>query len=232
MTAGLKQIWSRAATLPCLNQGNGKGALLLSPPSTDVVYGPHINFPQSLTTSMTNTTQKEAPPTTQEEEVPLLNSPQEGGDQGGDQGRQKSWNKMVEEVNEATAVYNKTWSLSKMEGAAVEVVKRMRNIATTHPDPKVKKEWNDSADEFAKTSKAKRDLYSSDIMKGLGLLVAAPVALAGAVVFVAGGVLYSAGSAFKDIGGSLLACGKVGLSNGDLPLGSADEEQEPPASST
>lgn len=181
---------------------------------------------------MANTTQEEAPSTTQEEEVPFLNSSQEVGDQEGDQDRQKFWNAIQEEVNEAIAVYNKTWSLSKMEGAADEVVKKMRNIAAAVTDPKLKKGWNDRADEFAKTSKAKRDLYSSDIMKGLGLLVAAPVALTGAVVFVAGGVLYSAGSAFKDIGGSLLACGKVGLSNGDLPLGSADEEQEPPASST
>lgn len=180
---------------------------------------------------MTNTSvdttlaQKEAPPATAEEESLLLDTPKEGDDQGHEVLGYGSG------VQEAMAVYNRIKqkgfhaSQKEMEVAGAEVVKKMRNVAATHTDPGIKKEWNDKADDFEQTSKIQRAILSSQIARGLVLMIGAPVVLAGAVVFIGGGALYGVGSVFKELG-SLMTCGEVhSWLDEESPANSTDEER-------
>lgn len=178
------------------------------------------------TSSDTTIAQNEAPPATEEEESPLLNTPKEIDVQGHEMLGNEQW-----EVQKAMAVYNRikqkgfNASQKEMEVAGAEVVKKMRNVAATHTDPGIKKEWNDKADDFEQTSKIQRAILSSQIARGLVLMIGAPVVLAGAVVFIGGGALYGVGSVFKELG-SLMTCGEVhSWLDEESPANSTDEER-------
>lgn len=198
LTTGLKtKLEPCRFRRPCCQMVKG---LHSSVPTTDNFTSTfHTSISLRLITMANKTTipQEGTSSTTQEEVVPLLSTPVDEVVQDPDTLRKKALN----EVQEATDAYNQTWSLSKLDGAAEEVLKKMRNVVDTHADPKVKKEWNDKIIEFAHKRKADKDVMSSDTMKGLGLLLAAPVAAVGAVIFVAGGILKGVGSACKELGG-------------------------------
>jgi hypothetical protein len=90
-----------------------------------------------------------------------------------------------------------------------EVVKAIKHVADSHPDPQVRAHWRQKAEEFEKGDDKVKSNILLDIGKGLGILLITPFALAGAVIFGAGAIIYGVGSVIKGLG-SLLTVGKFG----------------------
>lgn len=64
------------------------------------------------------------------------------------------WKEALENMERALVVYDKTAKKGddkEIEAAAEDVVKKLRGVGAAHTDPKVKKEWNNKADDFEQT---------------------------------------------------------------------------------
>lgn len=92
------------------------------------------------------------------------------------------------------------------ETQALNVVAAMRVIGDSHPDPAVTRRWHERANDFAHAGEGRRCGMLQDIGKGLLILVATPVAVAGVAVASAGGIIYGTGLFLRGLG-SLMMCG-------------------------
>lgn len=83
----------------------------------------------------------------------------------------------------------------------------MRSIGDAYPDQERRTHWYRKADEYEKANPEEKEHILMPIAKGLGLLIAAPLALAAGIVggtlFAAGTILYGAGKVVQGLGGLL-----------------------------
>jgi len=116
------------------------------------------------------------------------------------------WKASLDDLEKQMVVYE---SISKRgddkatEAEAEKVAAAIRNVGDSHTDPKVRQEWYEKADKFAKADSSERVTLFDDIGKGLLILLATPFALAGAAVFAAGAILYGTGMLVKGLGNVL-----------------------------
>ncbi|KDN44226.1 hypothetical protein RSAG8_05699, partial [Rhizoctonia solani AG-8 WAC10335] len=87
----------------------------------------------------------------------------------------------------------------------------MRGVGDAYPAGDARANWHRQAEQFRNANGEEREHILMPIAKGLGLLIAAPLALAGVIVVGAlgavGAVLYGAGKVVQGLG-SLLTGGK------------------------
>ncbi|KAB5588618.1 Transmembrane protein [Ceratobasidium theobromae] len=85
----------------------------------------------------------------------------------------------------------------------------MRRIGDAYPDAERRLLWYRKAEEYDSAGMAEKETIAMSILKGLGLLIAAPLALAGGVVagtlFTAGAILYGVGKVVGGLGSALTA---------------------------
>ncbi|KAJ7705683.1 hypothetical protein B0H16DRAFT_692574 [Mycena metata] len=108
------------------------------------------------------------------------------------------WQTKLKKLEKQIRKYN--WSKNGPREANV-IVASMRDLAASHIDPKVQAYWNRRADAFERAPDADRKSILLDIGRGLGILIAAPFAIAGAVLIGTGMLLKASGN--------LLTGGKV-----------------------
>ncbi|KAF7306214.1 MFS general substrate transporter [Mycena indigotica] len=82
-----------------------------------------------------------------------------------------------------------------------EIIKLMRQLADTHPEPCERKRWEEQADNLDNATEEEREHILLDIGKGLGLILVLPF-------LFAGGVLYGVGLFVKGVG-NLLTGGAI-----------------------
>jgi len=90
-----------------------------------------------------------------------------------------------------------------------QVVKAIKRVADSHPDPQVRVHWQQRAESFQNGDDNAKTHILEDIGKGLGILLITPFALVAAVLFGAGAVIYGVGSVVKGLG-NLLTGGVLG----------------------
>ncbi|KAJ7047890.1 hypothetical protein C8F04DRAFT_1387045 [Mycena alexandri] len=101
------------------------------------------------------------------------------------------WQTKLKSLEKKIRKYN--WSKNGPSEASV-IVDSMRDLGASHSDPKVQAYWNRRADAFERAPDADRKSILLDIGRGLGILIAAPFAIAGAVLIGTGMLLKASGN--------------------------------------
>ncbi|KAG8712969.1 hypothetical protein FRC08_013843 [Ceratobasidium sp. 394] len=92
---------------------------------------------------------------------------------------------------------------STVHSIEVNIVVKMRQIGDTYPDAESKSEWYKKARVFEEGSEEDKKNILMPLAQGLGILIAAPFAVAGGAIFAAGGILYGAGKTVLGVGNLL-----------------------------
>ncbi|GAB1527075.1 hypothetical protein RhiTH_010250 [Rhizoctonia solani] len=96
------------------------------------------------------------------------------------------------------------------------IVAAMRSVGDAYPEGETRRNWYRQADAFFNANDEEREHILLPIAKGLGILIAAPLALAfgiaGGAIFAAGSILYGAGKVVAGVG-SLLTGGDIPMVN-------------------
>ncbi|KAG9078270.1 hypothetical protein FRC06_008449 [Ceratobasidium sp. 370] len=82
--------------------------------------------------------------------------------------------------------------MSAIHSIEVDIVSKMRQIGDTYPDTESKSEWYEKAEVFERGTDKDKENILMPLAQGLGILIAAPFAVAGGAIFAAGGILYGA----------------------------------------
>ncbi|KAG8695983.1 hypothetical protein FRC09_008815 [Ceratobasidium sp. 395] len=90
-----------------------------------------------------------------------------------------------------------------IQSIEVNIVVKMRQIGDTYPDAESKSEWYQKAKIFQDGSEKDKSDILKPLAQGLGILIAAPFAVAGGAIFAAGGILYGAGKTVVGVGNLL-----------------------------
>ncbi|KAJ7101610.1 hypothetical protein C8R43DRAFT_244073 [Mycena crocata] len=98
------------------------------------------------------------------------------------------WQAKLKTLHRKIRKYN--WTKRGDEAAIVE---SMRDLATGHSDPQVQAYWNHRADEFEKAPDVNKKAILADIGRGIAILIAAPLAIAGALLLATGMLLKASG---------------------------------------
>ncbi|EUC59864.1 transmembrane protein, putative, partial [Rhizoctonia solani AG-3 Rhs1AP] len=84
------------------------------------------------------------------------------------------------------------------------IAQTMRRVGDAYPNEETRQHWYRQAENFEKATPEQREHILMPIAKGLGILIAAPLALAfgivGGAVFAAGSILYGAGKVVMGLG--------------------------------
>ncbi|KAG8722054.1 hypothetical protein FRC08_007475 [Ceratobasidium sp. 394] len=84
---------------------------------------------------------------------------------------------------------------STVRSIEVNIVFKMRQLGDTYPDPESKSAWYEKAEVFEVGNDEDKKNILMPLAQGLGILIAAPFAVAGGAIFAAGGILYGVGLA-------------------------------------
>ncbi|GAB1524266.1 hypothetical protein RhiXN_06100 [Rhizoctonia solani] len=84
-----------------------------------------------------------------------------------------------------------------------EIVSAMHNVGNAYPDQESKDAWHAKASQYESSSAEEKENILMPLAKGLGILIAAPFAVAGGAIFAAGGILYGAGKTIQGVGNLL-----------------------------
>ncbi|KAF8211687.1 hypothetical protein K438DRAFT_2011183 [Mycena galopus ATCC 62051] len=103
---------------------------------------------------------------------------------------EEEWKEKLQKLEGKIRKYN--WM---KRGDETAIVKSMRDLAASHNDPQVQAYWTRRANEFEKAPDPDKKAILKDIGRGLGILIAAPFAIAGAVL-IGTGMLLKAGGNF------------------------------------
>ena len=76
----------------------------------------------------------------------------------------------------------------------------MYRLATLHPDPFYRNQINEQVRRIETASDHQRDNIFSELGKGMGLILLAPFAVAGATVFAVGTLFYGTGKVIVGLG--------------------------------
>jgi hypothetical protein len=90
-----------------------------------------------------------------------------------------------------------------VDSIEVKIVVTMRKVGDAYPDNESKSEWYKQAELFESGSSEEKEHILMPLTKGLGILIAAPFAVAGGAIFAAGGILYGAGKTIQGVGNLL-----------------------------
>ncbi|KAK7061273.1 6PF2K domain-containing protein [Favolaschia claudopus] len=104
---------------------------------------------------------------------------------------EKEWKDKLKKLDKRIRKYN--WTRRQSDEAVI--IESMRDLAASHSDPAVQGYWTRRADEFEKAPEANKRGILMDIARGLALLIAAPIAIAGAIL-VGTGIVIKAGGNF------------------------------------
>jgi len=119
------------------------------------------------------------------------------------------WQGALQNLQHDLAAYdtakNKGGDVAVVEEEEKKLVKAMKRVGNSHPDPQVRDHWLQKALSFEKGNKKDKTNILQDLGKGLGILLLTPVALAGAAMFGAGAIIYGVGSFIKGLGNLLTA---------------------------
>ncbi|CAE6441603.1 unnamed protein product [Rhizoctonia solani] len=92
------------------------------------------------------------------------------------------------------------------------IAQAMRQVGDTYPNEETREHWYRQARDLENANEEEREHILMPIAKGLGILIAAPLALAfvivGGAVFTAGSILYGVGKVVIGVG-SLLTGGML-----------------------
>lgn len=99
------------------------------------------------------------------------------------------WRLKLKQLEKKIRKYN--WT---KQGDEADIVASMRDLAASHDDPQVQGYWNRRADEFEKAPDSDKKALLMDIARGLAILIAAPLAIAGALLMGTGMLLKASGN--------------------------------------
>lgn len=97
---------------------------------------------------------------------------------------EEEWQRQLQRLQRRIRKYN--WTKRGDEQAIID---DMRGLAARHTDPRVQAYWNQRADEFEKAPEADKIALLADVARGLAILIAAPIAIAGGLLVALGSVL-------------------------------------------
>ncbi|KAJ7499473.1 hypothetical protein FB451DRAFT_1205571 [Mycena latifolia] len=98
------------------------------------------------------------------------------------------WQTKLKKLQQKVRKYN--WTKRGDEAA---ICASMRDLAASHSDPQVQAYWNRRADEFEKAPDSDKKAILGDIGRGLAILIAAPLAICGALLLGTGMLLKASG---------------------------------------
>jgi len=126
--------------------------------------------------------------------------------------KKSDWKESVDHLQKQMMVYQQTSEMGDnkaTEEEAQKAAEAMRRVGDSHTNPNVRREWCERAEAFQRGNKNERSSMFGDIGKGLLIILATPIALAGAAIFGTGAILYGTGSLIKGLG-DLMTAGFVG----------------------
>lgn len=113
------------------------------------------------------------------------------------------WNEALQNLNKRMVIYSQAKSVGnkrEMDNCVEDIALAMEDVASKHPDPKVKKEYLTKAQKLRNSASDKHEGILEDIGKGLLILLTTPFALVGAVLQGAGQILGGVGSILRGLG--------------------------------
>lgn len=123
-----------------------------------------------------------------------------------DEKKEDEWKHVLQDLTNETIAYQEARQ-RKDEAAATQHSERipqlMLKAAELHPDPKVKEKFKKDAEEWTKGDSVARDILAHPFLRGLGIIVGVPFALAGGVIFAAGALVYGVGQLLAGLGDAI-----------------------------
>ena len=123
-----------------------------------------------------------------------------------DEQKEDEWKRVLQDLTNETIAYQEARQ-RKDEAAATQhserILQLMLKAAELHPDPKVKDKFKKDAEEWAKGDGLARDILAHPFLRGLGIIVGVPFALAGGAIFAAGALVYGVGQLLAGLGDAL-----------------------------
>ncbi|CAL1712113.1 unnamed protein product [Somion occarium] len=116
---------------------------------------------------------------------------------------EEEWKIVLHQLSSETKSYEqavKSKDANGTEQHSREVISLMRRAAEVHPEPKTREKFRHNADTWEKGDTRTRKRMIHPLLQGLGIILIAPLALAGVGIFAAGAVVYGSGKLLVGLG--------------------------------
>ncbi len=116
---------------------------------------------------------------------------------------EQRWKAAIGKVEKSLVLYKKARADGDSDTRAKlekEIPNRLRIAGKYAPDRKTKEHILGDADKFEKGDDETRESMTHPLLQGLGILLLAPFALAGATIVAAGAIVYGAGKILMGVG--------------------------------